>query len=538
MRGPSQGLKTTLELLSTTENEAAVRALVAALDSPHAAIRDGAFEAILARRSPAGFKEFVRRLHTFGQRWMDRLRDHSARLRQALRDAVLGTDLQVLTNGCRAAVWLGEYDLVPTLLKILEDVANPNVDLVAATMLELVVQLDREVRDADSADKRRDPRLARPHVLTALETAVERFPKHRRREVLEAFVLLASRENATLKRILQNPHHPAFLALIDVLSKGQGAGTIGLLLGYLDDPHAPTAAISVVANRSDPKFLRYLLRKVGRGLSPAAAQNLKRVRTVPWLRGGAAAIDGLEDHAQLGAVRLAMAAGIPRQQAYGVIEHLVLRGKPEGRRAAAQALAEFPGAAANALALKALEDPDPQVKASIAPQLRQRGIPGVLPRLVEMLESPHAVVRQAARKSLSEFNFARFLGAFDMLDEDVRRTTGALVRKIDPQTLPRLREELHSDARGRRLRAVAVARCIDAVELLEPLVIELLSDEDHMVRAEAAAALAQCGSELSRRALRRAEADRSPTVQQAARSSLDQQDQFAYYREKLADPRD
>ena len=37
----------------------------------------------------------------------------------------------------------------------------------------------------------------------------------------------------------------------------------------------------------------------------------------------------------------------------------------------------------------------------------------------------HALVRKAARKSLAEFNFPRFLAAFDMLDEDVRPFTGS-----------------------------------------------------------------------------------------------------------------
>jgi HEAT repeat protein len=178
------------------------------------------------------------------------------------------------------------------------------------------------------------------------------------------------------------------------------------------------------------------------------------------------------------------------------------------------------GSEANALAMRALADPDPQVQANIIPQLRGRGIPGVLPNLLEFVESPYAVVRKAARDSLSEFSFKRFVAAFDMLDEEVRRSTGLLVKKIDPQTVLLLNDELKSPIRTRRLRGLTIARTIDVVESIEGAVIEMLADEDHLVRAEAAAALAKAATSAGRTALSQALTDSSEVVRQAAQRSL------------------
>jgi HEAT repeat protein len=61
---------------------------------------------------------------------------------------------------------------------------------------------------------------------------------------------------------------------------------------------------------------------------------------------------------------------------------------------------------------------------------------------------------------------------------------------------------------------------MDAVEEVELLVIELLKDEDHLVRAEAATALASSSSDDSREALEEALGDRSLVVQEAAKKSL------------------
>ena len=72
---------------------------------------------------------------------------------------------------------------------------------------------------------------------------------------------------------------------------------------------------------------------------------------------------------------------------------------------------------------------------------------------MEIIDSPHSVVRKAARESLAEFSFRRYLAAV----ENVRRRRAAgppacWCRKIDPQTVPLLKEELRSPMRTRRLR--------------------------------------------------------------------------------------
>ncbi len=233
-------------------------------------------------------------------------------------------------------------------------------------------------------------------------------------------------------------------------------------------------------------------------------------------------INSLDEAEQHSLVQMVMASGIKRLDVFKTIEHLLRYGKPGGRRAASVALARFNGAEANALALHALDDADPQVQAAILGQVRQRGIPGALLRLVEFADSPHEVVRQAARDSLGEFSFDRFLAAFDMLDDQVRQSTGELVRKINPEATAGLVEEMQSRSRTRRLRAVGVAISMGVVPDVEATIIELLADDDHVIRSEAARALGTSNSAISRQALREALLDRSIVVQESAERSLRQ----------------
>jgi HEAT repeats len=518
----TQGLSATFRLLTKTKNEAAVALLIPALDCAHIAIQEQALRALLDRHSIAGQKEIVGRLHELNPRWESIIDERHGRMSAGLRDAVLATSPQLCQNGCRATLWFHEYDLMPALINAAEDESNPNRRLVAETLLKLAELLYDELAAPRDYRNRRDPQLVRQHVLASLEQSVRRFSKHRIDEVIEAFLLLVHRDNATLRQILSDPLDPCYRPIVEVLTRSPRNGIIRLVLSFLDDSPAPSAAITILTHRSDARFVECLTHKIGDDPSAAVSANVKKIDSIAWLQSEPTLLEQFDDAAQAGAVQLAIRSGMTRRAVFKMVEFLMNKGREGGRRAASLALAQFNGAEANALALRGLADPDPQVQANLLVQLRQRGIPGTLARLVEMLESPHDVVRRAVRETLAEFNFKRYLAAFEILDDEVRRSTGAMVRKIDPQAIPGLKEELTAKSRTRRLRAIAASLAMGAVPDLEHEFIERLADEDHLVRAEAARALGHCHTGTVVDALREARADRSLVVREAAEESLEQ----------------
>lgn len=514
-----QGTDITFGLLASTENEAAVPVLVAALDGDAPELRLAALRALLERRSPAGLREIVRRLDRMDDAWRPLVSEFRGRLSPALRDAILGSDATLAANACRAAVWFGEYELIPTLLAVVEDPANPRAELAAQTLLELADLLYEELVTTRDYRRRRDPQTTRRHVVQSLEPAVLRYALHQRPEVLEAFLVLASRDNATLGRVLTDPHHSVFVPLVRTLVQCVRPGVMRLLLAYLDDPHAPSAAISSICHRTDRKFVEHLLRKIGHEPSTAARQHLKHVEQITWVRDDLGLFDELDDAGQHAAVQLVRASGLARDDAFRLLRHAARQGKPAGRRAAIAALTEVPGVEANQLVVEALRDEDPQVQALAAGQLRSRGITGALHLLLELAESPFHVVRQAVRQSLGEFSFARFLAAFDLLDDEVRRSTGRIVRKVDPACLSGLRAELEAAVVKRRSRGLALAVVLDAVADVEESIVRLIHDSDHLVRVEAVQTLARGKSAAAYAALVEAERDSSLTVVEAARQA-------------------
>jgi HEAT repeat protein len=213
-------------------------------------------------------------------------------------------------------------------------------------------------------------------------------------------------------------------------------------------------------------------------------------------------------------------AGVNRLEAFEVVKYVLAHGQPAARRGAARSLMEFRGAEANQLVLRCLEDRDSEVRASVVRQLRDRGIPNAMQRLLELVSSPEASISRAARESLAEFSFERFLASFDLLNDDVARSTGSLVRRIDDEAIDKLAAEFETRSRTRRLRALHVAVAMNAVGDVQQQVIQMLADEDHFLRAEAARTLVHCDTPASRQALRERLLDRSPAVQEAAERTL------------------
>lgn len=516
----ADGLELTFSVLAKTQNEAAVRVLLDALDSQDRDVQVGALRAMLARRSPTAQRELLDRWHTLSKRWKRIVADSGGQLSNAIRDAILSPDEQLHQNGCDAVLTLREYDLIPLLVTAAEDTSIPRAEKSAETLLLLADSLCEELAAPRDYQNRRDPRVALAHVTGTLEQSVARFDQHKCREIVEAFLMLVGNDNPVLHDILHRPHDKAFLTLVNLLSNSPRRGVMRLILDALDDPRSPSVVYGILARRKDVSFVRHMLRRFSDDVPKSVQRNLKRIDSFSWLRDDMNLLSALNGEEQRGAIHLIMASGMSRLRAFDVIDFILTHGATEGRREAAVALNDFRGEAASASVVRALEDNDPLVRATAVRQLRERGTRRAMPTLLDLIDSPHEAVREAARESLAEFTFERFLATFGTLDNETLAETGRFVKRVDPLALEGLRSELQSPIRVRRIRAIQMAVAMKAVSEVEPLLIELIYDEDHIIRAAAAEALVESPSAASRTALRNLILDRSEIVRDSAERTL------------------
>ena len=517
---PELRLERTLEVLSTTDNNAAAIVLLEALVHAEPRWQSRVLEALLQRRSEAAGNEVLRRWSQLGANQKLLVAGRSGWISDAVRAGLASTNEALFEGACLVAREVGDCGQIPYLVAaVFQGRSAALVERACQTVLPLVDRLREELNQSRDYRTRRSPQLQRAQVLGSLERAVRQFNQHGRRELVEALLLVADRRNATVSHVLRDPSDRAFAPLLDVLATSARSGIQELLLDYLDDPLTPLAALHAMMRRRDVTFVRLLCRKVGAAPTPVVRSNLKRLENIPLLRQPSALLQMLDPAEQAGAVQLAICSSVPRQLALELIRCVLQEGSTAGRRCAASALGAIGGPDASAVAMQALGDDDAEVKAAIARQLRPRDIPDALLLLVSLLHAPQALVREAARECLADITFDRYLERYDSWDEETRIEEGRLLLRVDPHCIGRLVLELQSPSRSRQRRALEITQLLGLAGQVEPALAELAVDEDQFVRLEAVRLLASLATPLARELLRVAAHDKSALVQEAARQA-------------------
>jgi len=516
------GVNATFEFLTKTKNEAAVDIIIAGLDCPYLPTRKAALRAAINRLNPQAHREVFRRLPSLDDDCRAVVSERPERLIHVIRKALQHPDREIRATACNTILAFRLYKALPALVGLLTLPDNPDTVLAGKTILELTKRFYAELSGSDDQPKRKALDLLRGRITTELETAARKFYRHRQAAAVEAFLLVAKQQNPTLRQLLRRPDESGHQVIVDLLSTSSQGGVVRLLLSFLDDPQMPRVIAELLSSRQDFKFVEHVLRKIGPKPSRTVIKSLARLRSVAWAKPRHQLLEQLDDDSQEATVQLLIASSIDRQDVFAMLRYLLLEGKPGGRRAAVEALQKFDQPEADTLILKALHDKDPQVCAQAIRQLRSRKIPGTLSLLTHMVDNPPQAVLEALREALPEFNFSRLMANFDALPNDLQRMAAHVVREIHPHTVDKLTREMESPSHVRRRRALQVAGVMGLVRDAEQSVIPLLSDADHMVRAAAAKALADCKTMPTRKALRDAMLDPSVVVQEAAEESLQQ----------------
>ena len=516
------GPKATFHFLANTENEAAVEVLVAGLDSHCEATRHGALRALLERRNETGHRAIFKRLGKFNEKDREIIAERPARLVRVVAEVLKDNNPKAIEKACATVEHFRLYDAVPSLISALVRENNPNAPTLARSVLRLTEAFYAELCANESQSKRRDMSGLRDRITLDLEDAVRKFHRHRQSDVVEALLMLAKQKNVTLRNLLSRPDEASYESIVELLRTSEQGGVVRLLLGLLEDPKSPRVVAEVIGSRTDAKFVGYLAEAVGANPSRAVAESLERIRSIAWAVPEHPLFAELDDAVQDGVVQILIRSALDRERVMAVLAYLSRQGRTGGRRAAIRALREFDRPGMNQLIVNALADPAPGVRAEAILQVRQRQVLGALSMLIRMVDHPDEEVRRALKTAMPEFSFRQFLSNFDDMAREQRQVAGALVVKIDDDCLAQILHQLNRPSPVGRRRALLAALAMGMVSKLEERIIELLSDEDHIVRVAAATALADCKSVPSWEALRDAMLDRSYVVQEAAEGSLQQ----------------
>jgi len=516
----------TFQFLENSSSAIVDSILIEGLDCPDRTIQEESIRAIFVRRSRAGSHEVLRRFEEYPTSLSELIISYGSRITPALRDLLLETQPERYQLACRLICRLERYDFIPTLLRVLERTDKDCIQTASETLLWLTENLYARYREtAQSDDTEQCERVSawRRQAVADLYEGVIRHENHRRNEVVDAYIILAEHEDESLPKLLDERLSAAHRIFMKRLAVLKHEGVYRLLLDLLEQPEIDPRLRQLIFNRSDREFILAMLDKLSDDVSANMKRALRRTKYIPWLTPEPEILDSYSGDQQVAIVRVTMESKTSRDTALEIIAHILLRGKLEGRRAAAEAIESFTGVKSNSIVVDALDDDDPKVLAALLRQLRGRSIPGIMPAILKHVNHPDPCVKESLRESLDEFSIKRFLSAFDNLEEPIRVSTGQLVLKLDPETIPTLHRELLSEVKTRKYRAIEIVRTLDLVRKLESALIHLANyDNDPLLRAEAITMLSTCRTEASRIAIENTTRDEDSMVRSTACRALQQ----------------
>lgn len=522
------GLATTFLTLQESQNEAALALLVQAIEAPIEAIHDGAFTAILARRSPAGHDVILRRFHLLDEPHLEMVRQHRYLSSKSLRDALLGSDRQTCMNACRVILWFREYGMVSTLLSALYNQQCKYDDLLGDTLFELLQTLSNdwiaygEIEQEGLAEQQRQKLLKdRREALDTLYQGVSEFGlKHRRMEPIEGFLLLANSSEPLLAKILDNLRHPAFATMMNLLAKSHTQNVTRLLFASYSQPKPIKSLLAVAANRSDHDFISKLISLLSDEKNETVQKNIRLIENISWIDNIDAVLGNRSDEDQTVMLQYLLSTRLSKDRLFSVVRFFFKQGKVEARRIASEAMAQFSGTHVNKLLLDSLNDSDPIVQANIIRNIRHRGIPEASGKVFELRNSPYEIVRMAIRDTFDELSFDHYFASYDMLDEESRISMGRLVYDIDSRTIPLLKKELIGGRRSARARAMEIVEFLAIPHKFENEILCVMDEGDPILQILALELLAQIPTKTAQQRIQKATYDPSPSVANAAQRLL------------------
>jgi hypothetical protein len=490
MRQRNRGLELTFKTIDASRSAAAVDMIVRSLESRQVKVRRWAFARALASTDRSVHRAVIRHLDQMPEQVRSRLPELRGTMTAALRIALLGNDSLLRANAATLALEVGEYVLIPDLVRFLKDREKVD-DTVASTVLELADRLREDLKVPRRKLESRELESVAEECREAVEPVLATFQKHRSRGLLEAYLILAGTGDARVRDAIAHPRSLLGAAIMGIFESGTSRGIRDLLADALLCPETPPVVSETLRRRKDVGFIRRVLQLLGTDRFDETVAAHPILGRMEFLHDPAFPFEELEDAAQSKLVRLIVHSDLPESRRIWLLEYFAINGGSLARAATVEALGLLSTDRAAGMIERLLYDPAPEVVAATVRQLRHHDVPGGIDLALELVGHPDARVRAAVHSVLGEADFIAFFSELPKLGEMERRRQGRLAMKADPKAILLLRRELSSLTRERRLRALEAVEAMGARDRVEDLLLEGLEDRDPAVRQKAAELLGE-----------------------------------------------
>lgn len=493
------GIETTFTLLAKNGSAAALEAVVEALSEPNAAIQARAVSVLLSHDVRYGLRSIVEHFHLFDTPTQKLVEGEIQLFRPILRDLLTTGTEQLRLNVISIVRRSRHFDSLELAVQALED---PSAVVREEAIAALVAEAERlgegtsRVGGGDELGARKVLEEHREKMASLLADALDSYGFHKERRFLYVLMELGAAAMPVVVNRVVLEDHPASEDFVAILRNATSVSSIDILMRLCLERSERLRRLGeeALGTRRGRTFARALADWLLSLEEPELSTRASRFNHLPWFPAFFEYVLDFEPRVHLRTLRFIENSRMPAADKATWAGRLVGASDPDVRLAAVTLLAGTDAPTAIDALTRALADQhEPVVKVAVDAIIAMK-LPEKVKLLTPLLTSPFESVRHLIARELSRENFERYLRTFDKLDPRTRQLAGRAIAKIDADMAERLADELRSLDPERRLKALQITGAVGKEKELEPILLELLADPSHKVRATAVKTVGLLGS--------------------------------------------
>ncbi|HBT76035.1 MAG TPA: hypothetical protein DEB39_03720 [Planctomycetaceae bacterium] len=443
-------IEKTIKYLVKTDDPAAIALLRPLLDDADVTLRGLAFEAFYLKKNPDLFLELFDRYAADPEAWKPCPQITHDRLGKVVLAAIRSEDKGRMALAKQMVSEHKIYEAMSAFVPLIESADAETARYGAEGVQMLGEMFYKDLSDAPSAVARANLDRQRLWLATELDGVVKRYGMHGMLEPLRAMLMVAKKDYETFQTVTKDIHSAASKKVMEILTEEDHPGFYRLLLSFVDDSDSPPTVDVILAAKTEPLFVRYMLKVIGDSPSDNAKKALKRFTSFAWLTPRNPDLTELIAEQEVPFVRLITNMSLPREQLLATFRRVMKDGNETVRRAVAEALRQYPGDDFNALVMEVLDDPDATVCSHLLRIVKSRNFKGADDIITRFVARQNPEINKTIFDLMPDFRIDSFLSRMGQYAEHKAYTLGNVVRNVDPSTAKVLENEVSSFVALRR----------------------------------------------------------------------------------------
>ena len=509
-----------IRFIGKSANPAAIEILTQLLTHHELGFRKLAFGLLYLKKNPEIYVRLFKQFLSDEEFWGNPERIPSERLAKLTDAALREASGKHRQEAAEVAMKYKLYEILPTVVLYVESQNKELSALMRKVLVHLTESFYGDIMDAPPGERRNFDRK-RDWFVSQLESPVKRYSVSAIDEAIHCLLIITKKEFDLMQLVTKDHRSAAAQKMQEFLRTGTHRSYLRVLLNYVDDPDSPGVMDEIIAERSDPLFVRKLLEFVGSDPSPEFRAALKRFHDLAWFKADNPELPDLVAGLEPNAVQLLQSVSFPKERSIPLYHFFLERESVESRQAAAEAARWLIGEEANWMLLKFVDNSDAKTAATLFRLLKSReafGLDEILPKLIGRND---VIIRQAIYDTMPELHVETFASRISQMTPMTAQKIGRHVRLVDPNTYKVIDDDIKSPIPIRRAAACKVAMVTGYAKDFLHRIIEIADIDDELsVRLSAISALSTVLMKEALEALLHLRNDRTTDVRDASERAV------------------